>query len=190
MKRLVIGLGNPGDTYRHTRHNIGFVVADRLAELLKKRFAAGKGEYSYFECDVEKHHLIVAKPTTYMNLIGRAVAELIDLYNIDETKMMVICDDLNLPFGQIRIRERGSSGGHKGLESIIYSLENDRFPRLRVGIGCPEDSEAKDYVLEKFGDDEKAELNGIVNDAAKAVLEWVNRGIVSAMNRYNVKLTH
>jgi len=190
MKRLVIGLGNPGDEYRNTRHNIGFMVADRLAEVLKKRFSAGKGEYSCFECDVQRQHLIVAKPTTYMNLSGRAVAELVDLYNIDESGMMVVCDDLNLPFGQIRIRERGSSGGHKGLESIIYSLENDRFPRLRVGIGCPEDTEARDYVLAEFKEDEKAVLNGVINDAAEAVLEWVNRGIVSAMNRFNVKLTH
>ncbi len=190
MKRLIVGLGNPGEEYRYTRHNIGFMVVDHLSEKLKKRFLPGKGEYYFFEKNFRDHNMIVAKPTTYMNLSGRAVAELIEKHNIDEAKMMVICDDLNLPFGMIRIRENGSSGGHKGLESIIYSLENDRFPRLRIGIGSPVNQEAKDYVLDNFTADEKGQLEDIIDKAANAVLEWVSRGINSAMNKYNVKLTH
>jgi PTH1 family peptidyl-tRNA hydrolase len=189
MNRLVVGLGNPGEEYYDTRHNVGYIVVDMLSKVFKRRFQPGKGSYYYFSKRYRNYNVIIAKPTTYMNISGKAVAELVDKYNIDFNKMIIICDDINLTFGQIRIREKGSDGGHKGIESIIYSLENERFPRLRIGIGSP-DKDTKDYVLEKFSSTEMNEIREISNRANDAIFEWINNDIISAMNKFNIKLVN
>jgi len=184
---LIVGLGNPGDDYAQTRHNLGFMLVDRLA---------GEADISVKrrECQsligsgvVEAERVKLVKPQTYMNLSGEAVSCLSSKYEIEATKsLIVISDDLALPFGAIRLRQRGSAGGHNGLKSVIASLGTNEFVRLRIGIQ-PEHplSDAKKFVLSEFSREEKRALDEILERSAQAVRSVIGDGIAKAMSLHN-----
>lgn len=184
---LIVGLGNPGDDYAQTRHNLGFMLVDRLA---------GEADISVKrrECQsligsgvVEAERVKLVKPQTYMNLSGEAISCLTSKYEIEATKaLIVISDDLALPFGAIRLRQRGSAGGHNGLKSIIASLGTNEFVRLRIGIQ-PEHplSDAKKFVLSEFSREEKRALDEILERSAQAVRSVIGDGIAKAMSLFN-----
>lgn len=185
--KLIVGLGNPGREYAATRHNVGFMVIDRLALELgvaveKKMFKALVGQG---QIDGEK--VVLVKPQTYMNLSGEAVGALLNWYKLTAADLIVIFDDLDLPPGKLRIRSEGGAGGHKGMQSIIQVLGAENFHRVRVGIGRPADPdfETADYVLSRFGADVSKELGEALDLAAEAVRCTVRDGAERAMNLYN-----
>lgn len=184
--KLVVGLGNPGKEYLRSRHNVGFLVIDLLAKRtgirLRRRKSASMGESS-----IGQEPVLLAKPMTFMNRSGDAVGPIFGRLRLLPTDLLVVYDDLDLPFGKLRLRPRGSSGGHNGMKSIIASLETEDFPRLRIGIGRPE-NEGKDavhYVLGPFRKAESEALDEVIARAADAVESFVTAGIEVAMNRFN-----
>ncbi|MGC7846444.1 aminoacyl-tRNA hydrolase [Desulforudis sp. 1088] len=183
MIKAVIGLGNPGETYAATRHNMGFMVVDQLARML----TVGVGTRQCFSLVGEARRgnaaLVLAKPQTFMNLSGRAAAALLDRFRLFPSEMLVVCDDMDLPFGRLRLKAWGGSGGHRGMQSVIESLGTDEFPRLRVGIGRGGD--VLDHVLSSFSEEERAVLAEVVDAAARAALVAVEEGLEKAMNRFN-----
>ena len=184
--KLVVGLGNPGRKYERTRHNLGFLVIDRIATQnevarKKKRCNALIGEWSSND-----ERVLLIKPQTYMNRSGEAVKKLIREFRASTEDLVVVYDDLDLPFGRIRIRPKGSAGGHRGLRSIMESVGDAPFYRVRIGIGRPpEGVNAEDYVLEPFDSQERSELNDLVSRAAEAVLTLLKDGGQRAMERFN-----
>ncbi|MEK6657762.1 MAG: aminoacyl-tRNA hydrolase [Nitrospirota bacterium] len=184
--KLIIGLGNPGNEYKQTRHNVGFMVIDELASvyniaLNKKRYKSffGKGSIN----DIE---VVLAKPQTYMNLSGDSVAQMIKGFNLSIDDLIIICDDMDIGLGRIRIRDKGSSGGHRGLKSIIDVLGTDKFVRLKFGIGRPiSGSDPSDYVLSNFKKAELPILKEAVKKASEAVSLLIKDCTVAAMNRFN-----
>lgn len=182
--KLIVGLGNPGKRYERTRHNLGFLVVDALAATLGIRL--DKEECRALTGVAHRGgRLMLAKPQTYMNNSGEAVAALVRYYQIEPADMLVVYDDLALPPGQLRIRSKGSAGGHNGLRSIIHYLQTQEFPRLRIGIGpVPPGWTGADYVLSAFPEDDPA-LRPAVERAAEAALFWVDQGIEKAMQCYN-----
>ena len=185
---IIVGLGNPGREYEGTRHNVGFLVLDKLAakeniSILEKKHKAiiGKGMAAGQKC-------VLAKPQTYMNLSGECVRQLIDFYKVDETaELIVISDDVSLEVGQIRIRKKGSAGGHNGLKNIIAHLGTDQFPRVRVGVGAPAhpDHEMIDWVIGRFTPQEKKTVDEAVGRAVDAALCIMEKGVSEAQNRFN-----
>ena len=184
--RIVVGLGNPGDKYEGTRHNVGF---DVLAEL-GRRLGAGKPKVRFeavvaeIACGAGK--LLLVAPQTFMNLSGRSVQQIVRFFQTELTDVLVVCDDLNLKVGQLRLRASGSAGGQKGLQSILTCLGNDAVPRLRLGIGRPPANfDPADYVLSRFRKGELEQMDGAIIRAASAVEIWVSGGISVAMNQFN-----
>ena len=184
--KVVVGLGNPGPKYHGTRHNIGYAVIDYLA--------AGPGVSSFrsrFESQVAEmseggEPVLLVKPETYMNLSGRAVRQALDFYKVERHSLLVICDDLALPAGKLRMRAKGSDGGQKGLRSIQEHLGSPEYARLRIGIGDPgEYMDAADYVLSRFAPGERKIMDDAMAAAAQGVLLWVRKGIDDCMNRVN-----
>jgi PTH1 family peptidyl-tRNA hydrolase len=189
LVKLIVGLGNPGREYAATRHNIGFMVVDRLAHKLglaveKKKFNAllGQGQ-------IRSEKVLLAKPQTYMNLSGEAVAALLNWYKLGPADLIVVFDDMDLPPGKLRIRPEGSSGGHKGMESIILALGTDLFPRLKIGVGRPETPgfDGADYVLSRLTAGDVKIFEESVNLAVDAICCLVGEGLETAMNEYNKK---
>jgi len=181
----LVGLGNPGSEYELTRHNVGFLVVDRIAHLLKARFKPGKGRYHLAQCTYRERHVLLVKPQTYMNASGEAVSELVHRHQVPLEQLLIILDDFQLPLGKIRLRPRGSDGGHKGLASVIYHLRSEEIPRLRVGIGDDLRGDPVSFVLSKFTRDEMQQVPDMVDRAAQAALAFVVDGIEAAMNRFN-----
>jgi peptidyl-tRNA hydrolase, PTH1 family len=183
--KLVVGLGNPGTKYRGTRHNIGFDVVDRLAQAGPDVRFSRQFDGLLGEIEIDFRRVLLLKPETFMNLSGRAVGQAVRFYKLPLEDVLVICDDLSLPVGKLRLRPGGSDGGHKGLRDIASHLGTDQFSRLRIGIGEHGDVDAVDYVLTRF---RSAELP-IIEDASilatQAVAVWVTQGIDAAMNRFN-----
>ncbi len=186
---IIVGLGNPGKEYENTRHNIGFQAIDKLAEqenigVLEKKHKAvfGKGYVAGQKC-------ILAKPQTFMNLSGESIRELIDYYKVDEkTQLIVIVDDICLDVGQIRVRKKGSAGGHNGLKNIITHLGHDSFNRIRIGVGeKPKGYELVDYVLGHFSKEEMKLMDDAAEKAADAVRTIIAEGADAAMNEFNRK---
>lgn len=184
---IIVGLGNPGREYEGTRHNVGFLVLDKLAakeniSILEKKHKAiiGKGMAAGQKC-------VLAKPQTYMNLSGECVRQLIDFYKVDETaELIVISDDVSLEVGQIRIRKKGSAGGHNGLKNIIAHLGHDSFIRVKMGVGeKPAGWDLVDYVLGRFDKEDRVFADEGVTRAAKAAACVITHGIQTAMNEYN-----
>jgi PTH1 family peptidyl-tRNA hydrolase len=182
--RVIFGLGNPGRKYQLTRHNIGYLFLDYIQSITKIPFSPGKGDYYFGRTEISDTPLLLIKPTTYMNLSGRAVLQVIEMFEIDIEDIIVVYDDYHLPFGTIRIRPRGSSGGHNGINSIIEHLETDEFDRLKIGIGTQFENSV-DFVLSKFDKTELNQLEPLMRNAYKALNEWLINGINSAMNKYN-----
>jgi len=182
--RLIVGLGNPGEAYRLTRHNIGFMVVDQLAYrhrilLDKRRFEAifGLGR-------VDGHSVVLAKPITFMNLSGPAVRDLAYFFNLDTKDLLVIHDDIDLVFGRIKIKQKGGDGGHNGLKSLIEAFGSGAFARVRIGIGRPDTKqEVKGYVLNRFDAQQEAVLDEVITMAQDAVETIVLRGLSGGMNR-------
>jgi len=183
--KLVVGLGNPGSQYAETRHNIGWLVLDRLADRAGR---SGRGRQRDASESIQMRYLgedlVLAKPLTYMNDSGIAVRKLLARERVVLVDMLVIADDFALPFGKLRFREAGSHGGHNGLRSIIGELGTEKFSRLRVGIGEPGRG-AVDHVLSKFAPDERARLPILIDAAADAVEAWAKEGTAKASNRFN-----
>jgi PTH1 family peptidyl-tRNA hydrolase len=184
---LIVGLGNPGERYARTRHNIGFRSVDTLAERHGLTFRPQRANSQLAEGNIYGQRVVLAKPQTYMNLSGQAVVALCNWYKIDPAReLLVIYDDLDLPFAKLRIRERGSAGTHNGMRSIVAQLGTTEFPRLRVGIGQPPGKmDAADYVLGRFTPDEEAALPDLLGRIADAVEVILREGLTTAMNRYN-----
>jgi PTH1 family peptidyl-tRNA hydrolase len=183
---LLIGLGNPGREYRDSRHNVGFMLIDRLAIRLDARGMKVQSRAIITTAMTEAHKLILAKPQTYMNLSGQSVQGLLHFYKLPLENLLIAHDDLDIPFGTIRIRPGGGPGGQRGMASTIDYLGTKDFPRLRIGIGRPPGRmDPSDYVLQNFSRDELKSLSEILDRAADAALEFVMNGLNKAMNKYN-----
>jgi len=186
-KILIVGLGNPGAEYKYTRHNIGFLTADRLAEKLKAEFKTER----YGDVAVGRYRgkrFTIVKPNTYMNLSGKAVRYWMEKEKISIENLMVITDDVNLDFGVLRIRPKGSDGGHNGLKSIQELLNTNQYPRLRFGVGkdYPRGAQA-DYVLGKWTEEQMKALPEIVDKASDALIAFAQEGLQRTMNKFNTK---
>jgi len=186
--KLIVGLGNPGPRYQYNRHNVGFMVVDRFARkysidlsIKKKKAVFGRGR-------LNGEDVVILKPQTFMNLSGEAVLYLASFLKVKTTDIVVVADDTELPFGKIRIRRNGSSGGHNGIRSLIYSLKSENFPRVRFGIGRPEvqsEKELCDYVLEDFTPHELTLFNKETDRVVEALYVMMTVSIDEAMNRFN-----
>ncbi len=185
MQFLIVGLGNIGEEYSHTRHNIGFMIVDALATQLSVSFKSDKNAYST-QATYKGRKLLMLKPTTYMNLSGKAVHYHLIQNKIPIENLLVITDDIALPFGTLRLKPKGSDGGHNGLKNIQDLLQTTQYPRLRIGIGS-EFSKGKqvDYVLGKFSMEEQKYLPQIIEASMQAVLSFVFHGINFTMNHFN-----
>jgi PTH1 family peptidyl-tRNA hydrolase len=183
---LLIGLGNPGREYANTRHNFGFMLIDRLAVRLDARGMKVQSKAIVMKGVYEERKLILAKPQTYMNLSGQSVQGLIHFYKIPLTNVMILSDDLDLPFGTIRIRAAGGPGGQRGLSSVLEKLGTKDVPRLRLGIGRPPGRmDAANYVLQDFSRADLQAISEILDRAADATLTFVTDGLEKAMTRFN-----
>ncbi|HWP23316.1 MAG TPA: aminoacyl-tRNA hydrolase [Candidatus Binatia bacterium] len=184
--KLIVGLGNPGARYEPTRHNLGFRIVDRLARANQILIDRLRCEALVGEGILGEETLVLAKPQTFMNRSGAAVASLLREYGVGVEDLVVVYDDLDLPFGRIRIRPSGSAGGHRGVASIIESLAGAKFHRVRVGIGRPpEGTDPVDFVLQPFDSQELNQLDAVVDRAAEAVVCLVRDGLKRAMDLYN-----
>lgn len=183
--KVVVGLGNPGSKYDQTRHNIGFELVDRLALSQSGVKFTRKFDAEIAEIELDFRRVLLVKPTTFMNLSGKSVGQIVQFYKIDLADLLVICDDLSLPLGRIRIRAGGSDGGQKGLRDIARVLGTDKFPRLRLGIGERGVIDAADFVLARFRPSERASVDNGLLRSLQAIGVWVSQGLEPAMNRFN-----
>lgn len=187
--KLIVGLGNPGYEYHLTRHNLGFMVADRLAEHCGIEITRPEAQALTAVTKIEGIEAVLAKPQTYMNLSGLAVARLLAKYEVPVEDLMVLLDDADLPLGELRIRARGSAGGHNGLKSVIGALDSDNFVRVRMGIRS--DHPARNlvsHVLSRFRKADLETVAGMVDRAAEAVRLILSEGLEKAMSRYNQRI--
>jgi PTH1 family peptidyl-tRNA hydrolase len=184
--KLVVGLGNPGPRYGGTRHNIGYAVVDYLAAAPGVGRWRGRFDSQVAEAVEGTEQVLLMKPETFMNLSGRAVRPALDFYKLGVADLLVVCDDIALPLGKLRVRARGSHGGQNGLRNIQEALGTQEYARLRIGVGSPgEHWDAADYVLSRFKPAEKAAVEEAVAQAAQAVLVWARQGVEASMNRFN-----
>jgi PTH1 family peptidyl-tRNA hydrolase len=187
--KLIVGLGNPGSRYRGTRHNVGWEVLERLAR--KHGIAIGEdtGWAEVGRGDIGPHRVVLARPMTYVNASGMAVQDLRRRFRVKPSDLFLIVDDLDLPLGRLRLRQKGTAGGHNGLRSVIEALGTDGFPRMRVGIGRPPGkTDAADHVLARFSAEERQMLNDALDRAVEALEVAIVDGVDVAMNRFNAKL--
>jgi PTH1 family peptidyl-tRNA hydrolase len=190
--KLIVGLGNPGKTYAHNRHNAGFRCLNYFARLHSIRFDHRQCRARVGIGEVRGEKLLLAKQGTFMNLSGNSVASLVHKHNIPLSDFLVIFDDLDLPLGKIRLRQNGGSGGHKGMNSIISALGSEAFPRIRVGIGRPQaekqsisEDAVVNYVLSDFSTQEEAAIKPVIARVAEAIDYFLSQGIESAMSKFN-----
>ncbi len=190
--KLIVGLGNPSKTYAHNRHNIGFQCLNYFARLHSIHFDRRQCQARVGTGKVSGEKLLLAKPGTFMNLSGKSLACLVHKHHIPLSDLLVIYDDLDLPLGKIRLRQSGSSGGHKGMNSIISALGSEDFPRIRVGIGRPQaekQSVSEDaivsYVLSDFSPEEEAIIKPVIAGVSEAIDCFLTQGIRAAMNKFN-----
>jgi PTH1 family peptidyl-tRNA hydrolase len=183
--KLIVGLGNPGIQYRLNRHNVGFLVLDRFAETHHFSFSRRRFNALLADGMIHDQRVLLAKPQTYMNLSGTAVSKLVSFHRIPSRDIIIVYDDLDLPLGKMRLRERGSAGGHHGMESIIAALGHSDFPRLRLGVGRPSSREDVDHVLGNLSATERRVMEETFTSAVEALKVWLEEGIVIAMNRFN-----
>ncbi|MBD3246504.1 MAG: aminoacyl-tRNA hydrolase [Candidatus Omnitrophica bacterium] len=187
-RKAIVGLGNPGRKYRHNRHNIGYMVLENVADKWNVRWRGSRrtrtdsARYAGNEGEI-----ILAKPRTFMNCAGTAVAALATEYGISPDRMLVVYDEIDLAYGRLRFKPEGSSGGHKGMQSVIESLHTAEIPRLRIGIGRGAELSVSEYVLSDFTADERSRLTQIVTRAGRACIDWAVRGNEFVMQAYNRK---
>ena len=185
--KVIVGLGNPGPRYDGTRHNVGFALVDLLARSpragrFQERFQANIAEVME---DADK--VLLVKPLTFMNLSGRSVRQVLDFYQLPLESLLVVCDDINLPLGKLRVRASGTHGGHNGLRDIQSHLGTTAYARLRIGIGAPPEDGAVDHVLSRFRPTERPVIEDAVLRAAQATGVWLNQGIAACMNQFNAE---
>ncbi|MFH1454350.1 MAG: aminoacyl-tRNA hydrolase [Armatimonadota bacterium] len=184
--RIIFGLGNPGKKYSRTRHNLGFLALEQLADKYSIKIAKKSLKSIWGEGEILSKRIVLVMPLTFMNLSGTAVKFNLGRFGIKPTESLIVCDDLNLSPGSIRIRMKGSAGGHNGLKSIIDVLQTDNFPRLRIGIGQPpEGDDSADFVLEKFSRSEWKFYQEEINKTVDILESIIENGIEYAMNKYN-----
>ena len=189
--KLIVGLGNPGPAYEHTRHNVGFEAIERIA----RRWAPGEVARTRYhavaiETAIEGEKVLLLRPTTFMNLSGTSVSEAVNFYKLTPAdEVLVIVDDVAIPCGAIRLRPGGGDGGHNGLADITRRIGTDKYPRLRIGIDRPGEIPQKDYVLGRFRPDQKEPVEQAIDEAAEAAACWARDGLETAMNRYNRRQT-
>ena len=188
----MVGLGNPGLKYEFTRHNIGFRIVDNLARDIEIEFKKVKSYYSLISRGmINNHKVILLKPQTFMNLSGRAVSKAVSYYKIPLRDLLIVYDDLNLELGQVRIRKKGSAGGHKGIESIMQYLDSEEIPRLRIGIGNSSvnfNFNYVPYVLSNFDNEERDKIGEVIQLSTDAIKTVIEDGFEKAMRKYNRKL--
>ncbi|ERJ80193.1 aminoacyl-tRNA hydrolase [Peptostreptococcaceae bacterium oral taxon 113 str. W5053] len=185
---LVVGLGNPGNQYENTRHNVGFLTVDILAKKLNSSVKKLKFKSLYGETRLNTEKLILIKPQTFMNNSGESVREWVNFYKVPPENLIVIQDDIDIPFATLRLRQKGSAGTHNGMKSIIYQIQKDNFPRVKIGVGQKNGQmDLADFVLSGFVKEEQKAIEEAILLAADAVLDIVKNGIEHAMNRYNMR---
>jgi PTH1 family peptidyl-tRNA hydrolase len=183
---LIIGLGNPGSKYDNTRHNVGFETIDVISEKYGIKVTKLKHKALVGDGIIEGQRVLLVKPQTFMNLSGESVRDVAGWYKVSPANIIIIYDDIDIPIGKIRVRPKGSSGTHNGMKSVIYQLQSDEFPRVRIGIGKPpEEWDLADYVLSKFSGDELKIIEASISKAAEAVISIIKHGPDAAMNLYN-----
>ena len=182
---IIAGLGNPGRKYENTKHNVGFITLDVLAEKHNIKINKIKHKALVGEGIIFGQKLLLVKPQTYMNLSGNSIREVMEYYKADLDKLVVIYDDVDIPMGRLRIRKKGSAGTHNGMRSIIYDLQADEFPRIRIGIGGERKMSLAGYVLGGFKKDERVLMQDAVERAVSAVECMLEKGIDAAMSEYN-----
>lgn len=185
--KLIVGLGNPGPQYAGTRHNVGFDVLQVLGQRLNVDRWKSQFEAEIADGRIGDERVLLLAPTTYMNLSGRAVKSHLVFHKVTAADVLVICDDLNLPSGKLRLRASGTAGGQKGLQNIVDQLGTPQVPRLRIGIGRPAPPiDPSDYVLGRFSAEERSGIDAACQSAADAVELWVKHGLAAAMNKFNI----
>jgi PTH1 family peptidyl-tRNA hydrolase len=183
---VIVGLGNPGKKYENTRHNIGFITVDLLAERHGIKINKIKHKALVGEGTISDQKVLLVKPQTYMNLSGNSVREVMAYYKVEVENLLVIYDDIDIPTGSVRIRKKGSAGTHNGMRSVIYDLQSDQFPRIRIGMGGNIKADLKDFVTGGFTKNEKAMMEKAVEHSADSVECFLRSGIDKAMNEYNI----
>jgi len=184
---VIAGLGNPGKEYVGTRHNVGFDTIECLAQKYNVNLNKLKFNSVYGETNINGEKVMLVKPVTYMNRSGIAIAEILKFYKIPIDNLIIIYDDIDIPVGALRIRPNGSSGTHNGMKSIINQIQNDKFPRVRIGIGRNPDMDLADYVLQRFNKDERVKVDEIIKLASEAAEEIILRSLDSSMQKFNIK---
>ena len=183
---VVVGLGNPGRKYAQTRHNVGFNVIDILADRYSTKVNKIKFKSVYGETNIAGEKVLLVKPQTFMNKSGETVQEIASFYKVPLDNIIVIQDDIDIDFASLRIRAKGSAGSHNGMKSIIYLLKDDKFPRVKIGVGRPQAGrDLADFVLGRFTKDEERDINHVLDKAADAVECLISEGIGNSMNKYN-----
>lgn len=192
MTKLIIGLGNPGDEYKNNRHNVGFILIDKIAQELSLNFDNNKKKSLYARGKSKDIEYILLKPQTFMNLSGESAIYVSKFFNVKLEDIIVIYDDMDIPFGSFKIKKGGSSGGHNGIKSLISHLQSDDFTRIRIGIGRPSaGKKVNDYVLSNFSKKEREELDTVIaNDVIEAVKVALFESPVIAQNKYNKKINN
>ncbi|MDP7026841.1 MAG: aminoacyl-tRNA hydrolase [Candidatus Marinimicrobia bacterium] len=181
---ILVGLGNPGRKYTDTKHNFGFWVLNRFTEKRSLTFQAGKGDYLL----AKKGDLICIKPTSFMNNSGISILDVKQFFKVEPNQLLVVYDDIDLPLGTIRFRDSGGTGGHKGIESIIYQIQSEKFNRLRIGIATEDEMRpAEKYVLNPFRDGQKEIVNDMIEKACEGIEHYLSHGIKETMNQFNEK---
>lgn len=184
---VIVGLGNPGKKYENTKHNIGFITVDYLAEKNDIKINKIKHKALVGEGFISGQKVLLVKPQTYMNLSGNSVREIVEYYKIEMEELIVIYDDIDIEMGRLRIRKKGSAGTHNGMRSIIYDLQSDLFPRIRIGIGGERKMDLASYVIGKFDPDSVKTMENAVVRAAESIECILEKGIDIAMGEYNIK---
>jgi PTH1 family peptidyl-tRNA hydrolase len=181
--RVILGIGNIGLRYQRNRHNAGFLVLDYFAQNQSIKFRAAKGDYYICEGDLNQVHYFLIKPSNYVNNSGVAALQFLEKHKIDISDLLVVCDDVNMKMGKLRVRKSGGDGGHNGLASIIYHLNSDQFPRLRIGIGSDfNEGELSSYVLDDFSENDAKILKIVLKDSSLLVEEFIVGGIEALLN--------
>ena len=183
---VILGIGNPGKQYENTRHNIGFISLDFLAASMGIKINKIKHKALIGEGKIGGEKVLLVKPQTFVNLSGESAGEILNFYKLPPENLLVICDDVNLDAGRVRIRAKGSDGGHNGIKSMIYHLKSDQFPRIRLGVGKkPREYDLADWVLARFTNEQVKIMAKTVDEVPAMVEEFIKNGVQSAMNKFN-----
>lgn len=186
--KLVVGLGNPGKEYQNTRHNMGFKVLDEIAKRLDIYKWKQRDGALYFDCHLDMCRVVFIKPQKFINLSGDVMIKFVNFLDIKTEDILVVSDDLDLPIGSIKLKEKGSSGGHNGLKNIENQLQTNEYKRIKIGISNDRSMDTKDYVLGKLSNEEKRILKPVIQKAADAVLESIGHPFAEVMSKYNTRI--